>query len=137
MPGKYAKPFNPDVLLRDVYLGDTGYRLTVWESEKRQPRNGHPFLGYIFRDPSGMVLFSGEDYGPSPMDAQDSDASLRGLVTFLTIRPGDTDDEYFAKYDRTQMAWVNGPDIERLNLQSWGSDEPEDVEYAPFVEVRP
>lgn len=129
MAKQYSEPFVPSDILRDVYLGDTGYRLTTWETGKRA-RTGQWLLGYLFRGPDGTVLFSGDDYGVSPMDAIDSDRALRGLLSFLTLQPGDTDDEYFAKYDARQMAFANR---EAEALQSWGMDD--EAEYAPFVEV--
>ncbi len=48
------------------------------------------------------VLFEGDDFGPSPLHAIDSDASVRALMGFLTLRPGDTDAEYFDDYTDTQ-----------------------------------
>jgi hypothetical protein len=49
-------------------------------------------LGYkLF---SGKTLiFQGEDFRPSAMDAIDSDAAAFSLLGFLTLQPGDTDRE--------------------------------------------
>ena len=49
------------------------------------------------------VLFAGSDYGSSPMHAIDSNATIAGLLTFLTCRPGDTDAEYFDVYTAEQL----------------------------------
>lgn len=62
-----------------------GYRLTMHEAGKR------------------TVLFQGEDFGCSPMHAIDSDACVESLMVFLTLRPGDTDREYFADYTPAQI----------------------------------
>lgn len=48
------------------------------------------------------LLFEGDDFGCSPLDAIDSDGCVRSLMTFLTLRPGDTDEEYFADYTDAQ-----------------------------------
>lgn len=48
------------------------------------------------------VLFEGTYFGCSPMHAIDSDASVRALMGFLTLRPGDMDAEYFDDYTDTQ-----------------------------------
>jgi hypothetical protein len=43
-----------------------------------------------------VVLFDNDDYGCAPGDAIDSDAAVEGIMSFLTLRPGDTDPEFFA-----------------------------------------
>ncbi len=52
-----------------------------------------------------LVLFEGTDYNPSPCHAVDSDESVADLLGFLTLRPGDTDDEYFEEYTPRQLAF--------------------------------
>lgn len=52
-----------------------------------------------------VVLFDAADYHGSPMHADDSNANVEGLMGFLTLRPGDTDDEYFASYTAEQRAY--------------------------------
>lgn len=71
-------------------------------------------IGYELRDPSGAVLFAGSDFGPSPMHADDADATLRGRLGFLTLRPGDTDAEYFAEYSPAQLAFAASDTCELL-----------------------
>lgn len=51
------------------------------------------------------VLFNAADYHGSPMHADDSDDNVRGLMGFLTLRPGDTDAEYFESYTPEQRAY--------------------------------
>lgn len=53
-----------------------------------------------------VTLFEGEDYGCSPMHSIDGDASVEGLMSFLCLRPGDTDAEYFANYTPQQMEFA-------------------------------
>ena len=110
--------------LRHVRLA-TGHTLRMWETGRTRAtgRGGRPepdgafaraLLGYQLRDPDGAVLFDGADYGPAPHVAIDSDESLRGLLAFLTLRPGDTDAEYFAGYSAEQRAFAESGDCETL-----------------------
>ena len=46
---------------------------------------GQQKIGYIFRM-NGRVLFEGEDFGCSPMQAIDSDECVASLMSFLTLR---------------------------------------------------
>jgi hypothetical protein len=52
------------------------------------------------------VIFEGSDFGPSPMDAWDSDATVYALLGFLTLRPGDTDSDYFEGYTADQTLFA-------------------------------
>ena len=123
-----------DRILRRVELD--GYTLTTWATGRTDHRGGTT-IGYAFHkvgenDP----IFLGEDFGSSPMDATDSDASLRSLLGFLTLRPGGTDAEYFENYTERQLAFA-ATDAEGLsfyameerddppafvNLDGWGSE---------------
>ncbi len=57
--------------------------------------------------PITTVLFEGEDFGCSPMHGIDSDATVAAIMAFLTLRPGDTDPEYFADYTPEQLAYCS------------------------------
>lgn len=77
---------------------------------------GREYLRYAFkRDSDKRALFSGEDFGASPLCKPLSVASALGLLSFLTLRPGDTDDEYFEGYTRRQMDWAESEDVEQLS----------------------
>lgn len=67
------------------------------------------------------ILRKVDDFHASPCHAIDSDEPLRSLLGFLTLRPGDTDSEYFANYTPRQWEFVNS-DAEYI---SWFSLEPE------------
>lgn len=133
------KPTNPSVL-RNVLLSGTGWRLMTWETGRVDEQ--HPslrcfarsYLGYAFFPPGKEEpLFSGDDYGCAPGTAIDSDESLRGLLGFLTLRPGDTDDEYFDKYTPEQLDYCR-TDAEELSL--WAD---EDLTEGPetFEDIEP
>lgn len=46
------------------------------------------------------------DFNPSPLHAVDSVESWESLWNFVTLRPGDTDSEYFADYTPAMMQFA-------------------------------
>jgi hypothetical protein len=117
-----------------IDISDTFFTLKIWETNKRAD-TGQELLRYEFADENGNIIFNGEDYGCSPMDAIDSDDSLRGLLGYISLRPGDTDAEYFDNYTPEQMEFAetygeelslyaleyeeNEPNMEFTNLDDW------------------
>jgi hypothetical protein len=85
-----------------------GYRLTLYYQ-------GSNRLGYRFSD-QGKMIFQGEDFKPSPLYAIDSLAAVYGLLSFLSLRPGDTDKEYFKDYTPDQINWCTSIRAEYLAL---------------------
>lgn len=81
--------------------------LRVWDSDRPSMHAMRNRLAYeliqLEQNAESRVLFSGEDFGPSPMHADDSDDTIAALMGFLTLRPGDTDREYFAGYTADQL----------------------------------
>ena len=63
-------------------------------------------ISYVFKQ-GKETIFEGNDFGPSPMHAWDSDETISTLLGFLTLRPGDTDAEYFEKYTPRQMQFAD------------------------------
>ena len=120
-----------DRVLRHVKLEGTEYRLLTWDANGRAP-TGQCLIGYAFWHPDGSLLFSGEDCGVSPFHAIDSDDALRGLLGFLTLKPGDTDDDYFDAYTPEQKAWC---EAEAEDLQEWGMEADEDFEPPGFTDL--
>ena len=78
-------------------LRDRPFILEV-SATNRTDWRGQTVLGYELTDRDGETVFEGEDFAGSPMQADDSDDTLRALLGFLTLRPGDTDSEYFEAY---------------------------------------
>lgn len=94
------------VIFRDVQ--GVRYTLRLYDTGRLDSR-GCSYLGYTLRTGFGdtsTVLFAGEDFAGSPMHADDSDATVADLLGFLTLKPGDTDQEYFASYTPDQLAWA-------------------------------
>lgn len=75
----------------------------VWHSSKRL--RGHT-----------RTIFAGTDFYCSPLHAIDSDACVKSLMTFITLRPGDTDAEYFKDYSEAQRDFAE-QHAEALSLE--------------------
>jgi len=58
------------------------------------------------RNLTDKPIFLGADFHGSPLHATDSDESVVALMGFLTLRPGDTDSEYFESYTPEQLEWA-------------------------------
>lgn len=58
-----------------------------------------------FSDHPREPIFQGDDFCASPMHAIDSLDTVAGLLAFLSLRPGDTDSEYFDSYTPRQLTW--------------------------------
>src|SRR5688572_25116911 len=86
-------------MLRNVSIKGTPWRVKTWDTGKRYP-TGQRIIGYAFYDDSESAepIFTGEDCGVAPHNSIDSDAAIVGLLSFLSLRPGDTDKDYFKDY---------------------------------------
>ena len=67
---------------------------------------GKSILAYQFFE-KDKKIFEGDDFCCSPLHAIDSDETFKALLGFLTLRPGDTDEEYFDDYTERQMEFAN------------------------------
>ena len=88
------------------------FTLTTWDAGQTQTAVGtrptHNTVAYELRMHDAGVtwpVFVGADYGCPMHCAIDSDACVRGILSFLTLRPGDTDADYFAAYTPDQLAY--------------------------------
>lgn len=54
-----------------------------------------------------VILFEGFDFGCSPQFSIDSDETIASIMNFLTLRPRDTDQEYFENYTPKQLAYCD------------------------------
>lgn len=97
--------------MRHVRL-ELGYTLRTWDTGKLS--GGRTCVGYELCDARGNAILRGSDFRPSPLHADDSDATLRALCGFLFLRSGDTDAEYFDSYSAAQRAFAESSDCEML-----------------------
>lgn len=86
----YRKGHGPSFTLRMFYTNQVG-------------EYGKQAIGYRLVS-EGKVIFEGSDYY-AHCDAG-SDEAVEGIMGFLTLKPGDTDPEYFAKYTPEQTAFA-------------------------------
>lgn len=92
------------------YLKGKGptFTLLTWDC-RRYHRNGPQWqVGYrltMRENGKSKTIFCGEDFGCSPLHAIDSDACVKDLMGFLTLRPGDTDRKYFENYTPEQLEY--------------------------------
>lgn len=91
-----------------------GFTLQMWSTHRTDWR-GQTVIGFKLWD-HGKLIFTGEDFSGSPMHADDSIATVAALLSFLSLKPGDTDDEYFAEYTPAQMEWVESGRADDLSL---------------------
>ncbi len=80
-----------------------GYRLELYDTV--QTRWGKSILAYQFFHDDELI-FEGRDYGCSPLHSIDGDESVAGLLTFLSLKPGDTDRDFFADYTKRQLEFA-------------------------------
>lgn len=92
-----------------------GYKLTLQATDKRDSTN-HILVSYNFSNPDGELLFFGDDFGASPLHTPEGKESAKALLGFLTLRKGDTDEDYFANYTPKQLEFSESSDCENLQL---------------------
>jgi len=83
--------------------------LRMWDTYKTDSL-GKSILSYelrIIENGKSVILFTGKDYHCSPCEAIDSNDTLLGLMGFLTLKPGDTDREYFEGYTPEQLEYCD------------------------------
>jgi hypothetical protein len=80
------------------------YRLELYDTS-RADRDGKsvPAYRFFYR---GRLVFSGADFHGSPLHAVDADATVAGLLAFLSLKPGDTDPDYFQGDTPEQLAFA-------------------------------
>lgn len=88
-----------------------GFRLELHMSDKPASRFDRQRWQYVLWDenwaaPLGQLqkapIFSSDDF--ETIYAEDEEI-VRTLLSFLSLRPGDTDSEYFDSYTERQIAW--------------------------------
>jgi hypothetical protein len=82
-----------------------GFRLELYDLNTRD-RDGKWTLAYEFYH-HGRRIFQGADFHCSPLHAVDSDVTVGALLSFLALKPGDTDREFFQDYTEAQLAFAH------------------------------
>lgn len=85
------------------YIKGPSFRLELYDVG-RQDHSGKHAVGYRLLQLEEVFssLHGEEDCHLYSPHAIDSDEAVRALMSFLTLRPGDTDADYFANYSERQ-----------------------------------
>jgi len=103
------------------------FELFIFHTHQRQ--DGKWRLAYVLLD-GGEVIFKGDDFfSPNDLDERWNVAQLLG---FLSLRDGDTDDEYFESYTPEQIAWRDERAAELGLWVSFMEDNEEDSPTGTF-----
>ena len=106
-----------------------GYRLGLAPTWRRG-EYGKEQIAYYLDAPEGTRLFSGSDFYPAPGMAVDGKEAAASLLTFLTLQPGDTDDEYFDDYTPRQLDWCQSMGAQELAC--WAMEVEEGADWEPL-----
>lgn len=90
------------------------------------PNTGRNYYWYRFYDYTVQtnLLFRGSDFSPSPLfERKDYERMKRDLLGFISLQPGDTDEEYFDRYNPKQLAWARSDRAENLSIYTEEDDE--------------
>lgn len=92
--------------------------------------NGRSYHSYVLLWDDD-ILFSGDDFSPSPMGASQDLDMLMSLLGFLTIGIDDTDPEYFKNYNQEQLEFAKDEigDREYLSCLAMDFESREHQEY--------
>jgi hypothetical protein len=107
---------------------DSGFVLILWsryEPGTRLPNSIMTAYRLIDKENNPPTIVEGYDFGASPMHAWNDPQSIGALIGFLTVRPGDTDPEYFDRHTPVHLAWLKTMRSEEL--QSLGYDLEEGI----------
>jgi len=107
-----------------------GFRLELFDTTPVAPVAVHdrPTVAYRFWDLSAGAwrsrpVFEAVDWHPSILHAIDGVESVRGLLGFLSLCPGDVEADYFASYTPRQLAWRDA----RAEDLTWWACEPSEA----------
>lgn len=102
--------------MRTYKYGD--YTMTL-DATGRRDRYGKPQIAYtLSKEAEGDPIFSGDDCyaGLSGRDDPEGMGVAEDLLSFLTLRPGDIEDDYFEDYTERQLEFATH---EAEDLQMW------------------
>lgn len=98
-----------------------GLTLRLWDTYRRDSL-GKSVLRYEFKD-GRRVIFTGSDFACGAATAIDSLECVYSLLGFLSLRPGDTDAEYFDSYTESQIEWRDSGRAEELGMLVFDFEE--------------
>ncbi len=103
-----------------------GFRVRLWPIGRHPVSNKMRIL-FELRD-NGKLIFKGNHFfSPRPYNC---DETVMELLGFLTLQPGDTDDEYFKDYTPEQFSWCTSARRDELAEILMDFEDPEEEEVA-------
>lgn len=72
--------------------------------------HGRIYLGYML-SVDDEKIFTGTDFSPSPIMAQDHIENVMGLLHFLTLEEDAVDEDYFNDYTDEQLEWRDSNEV--------------------------
>lgn len=107
----------PDVddiaVTRHVRVGPL--RILMWDTYTSDHCH-RTILGYaVWFNDEPDALFVGDDLHVPQSQVIDSDRAVCSLVSFLTLRPGDTDPDHFDNYTPEQKEWASSNTCDELS----------------------
>lgn len=102
-----------------------GFRLNLYDTGKTCPEDGKTLIAYRFWHKLRLI-FQGADIWVPPTQTIDGDETVRTVLTFLSLRPGDTDREFFDYYTAAQLRWVD-EHAQTLSLYTIPEEEDSDA----------
>ena len=91
-----------------------GFRVQLLRMDKfNQEQPYRAYFSYRLYD-DGVLIFSGKDFSPSPMWNYDSALTVGQFLGWMTLKPGDTDQEFFEKYTPLQIRWCQSRRADEL-----------------------
>lgn len=136
---KWYEEYLSERELRDVALSPLTdgviYRLRTFDLY-RNDSMGKSMIAYIFGAVGKPALFWGDDFHVAPSHSTDGDDCLRSLLGFLTLRPGDTDQEWFDRYTPEQMEFAGtyACEVMAASADEDSTEELPDFETVSYVE---
>jgi hypothetical protein len=85
--------------------------------------------------PKKKPLFVANDVSIGARQCIDSKETLRDLVFWLTVRPGDTNDEFFEEYTDYQRQWAIDHADELIDWRDQEGLEEGEKWCAPFIDI--
>jgi len=99
------------------------FRLQLHEPT-RWPAGDPTPIGYRFYHHDELI-FEGDDIAVPAGQSLDGDQTVRGVLGYLALRPGDVEADYFAGYTPAQLAWRDEhAEALQLLLLQWPSPPP-------------
>lgn len=98
--------FQDEQLLRRIRTRTEAGIATVTTYDAGGEPDGRHRIGYI-AELDHTEIFRGDDITVPAGQAIDSDTTLAAVLDFLSLRPGDTDAEYFANYTPEQAEFAD------------------------------